>query len=203
MLYKDLKINLNTLFEFGLEQLAIRDKSILEKLITFAHERLKITLLEENLSNDFIEAVISNSAISNIPIYLLRENVLNLKSFVTTNKGNLFLKNYKRIFNILKNVDTKSLPKTINKSLLKTPSEIDLYKYYEKTSSLLDKTGSEKKLDRNVIKTFLSINKIINNFFNKTLVNDKDKKLKRNRLKLLTDVINIFKNFARFEKIKD
>ena len=154
-------------------------------------------MLEENLTNDFLEAILSNSKNSEIPLYLLKKNIINLKNFIKTKKGNLFLKNYKRIFNILKNVETSNLPNSINESSLKTSSEITLYNYFKKISSTSNKIDHEINFDKNVINIFLNSNQIITNFFDQTLVNDNDEKLKKNRLRLLTEIITIFGKFVK------
>ena len=203
LLFKQLKLNLNTLFQLVLEKRSISDKSLEQSLIKFTLERFKLILLEESITNDIIDAILSNSKNSEIPIYLLKKNIINLKNFIKTKKGNLFLKNYKRIFNILKNVEKSNLPNSINESFLKTSSEITLYNYFKKIRSTSNKIVNEINFDKNIINIFLNSNQIITNFFDQTLVNDNDVKLKKNRLRLLTDIINVFGSFVKFEKIQD
>ena len=73
LLFKQLKLNLNTLFQLVLEKRSISDKSLEQALIKFTLERFKLILLEESITNDIIDAILSNSKNSEIPRYLLKK----------------------------------------------------------------------------------------------------------------------------------
>ena len=117
--------------------------------------------------------------------------------------GKNFITNYKKIFNILKNANFNTLPKTVDESIFENNDEKRLNRNLQKLKALKIENNEDNHFDEKVISSFVLSTNLIENFFNNTLVNVENKKIRFNRLKLLYDLITVFSKFANFEKIED
>ena len=117
--------------------------------------------------------------------------------FINTIKGEVFLKSFKRVLNILES-ENKLLLKTevtdVNPELLQSRYEKDLFDTFKRLKL--------KNLDFNeLLKSLVTLSKPINIFFEKVQINDKNILLKINRLYLLFIIKNYVVSEIDFSKI--
>ena len=117
--------------------------------------------------------------------------------FINTIKGEVFLKSFKRVLNILES-ENKLLLKTevtdVNPELLQSRYEKDLFDTFKRIKL--------KNLDFNeLLKSLVTLSQPINIFFEKVQINDKNILLKTNRLYLLFNIKNYVVREIDFSKI--
>ena len=164
-----------------------------ENLIKFLKQRFKIILEELNVRYDVINAVLKRDDFSP---YLSFKKARFIEENYNSKEFNNFVLAYKRIYNIVR--DFKP-----NKEL---KEEIFLTEYEKKLfSKCCELERKIQKLDlmdfEKVMNEFYSIVPEINEFFDNVLVMDKNENIRENRLSLLSNLLNIFKEFASFEEI--
>ncbi len=156
-----------------------------KKILTFILERFENLLKSQSLEKFLIYKALKLDQRS-IDINNIYEKCEAIFDFINTIKGEVFLKSFKRVLNILEN-EKKLLLKTevtdFNPELLQSRYEKDLFDAFKRLKL--------KNLDFNeLLKSLVTLSQPINIFFEKVQINDKNILLKTNRLYLLFNIKN-------------
>jgi len=168
-----------------------------KKILNFISERFENLLKYENFEKFIIyKALILEK--NNFDIFNIYKKCKIVFDFINTNNGELFLKAFKRVLNILENekiIEEKIDDKNFKNDLLKSKFEIELYETF-------NKNFVQKNLNFNtLINSLVMLSKPINIFFEKVQINDKNLLLKSNRLCLLSNIKNYVIREIDFSKI--
>ena len=200
LINKEVDISLPNLLKFSFLKNSSKKFKTLEHLMSFFVERLRTSLMDKKYSIGIINSIILHDVIKSKSLYFLSNRIKILTIFSSKKIGKDFIKNYKRIFNILKNIENKDLPQEVNQKFFETEDEKKLFNFLEKIKTI---NISKAKKDEEVLKNFSDSINVIENFFNSTLVNVENKKIRLNRLKNLYDLKRVFEQFCYFELIED
>ena len=168
-----------------------------KKILNFILERFENLLKYENIEKFVIykALIIENNNFDIFSIYIKCNIIFN---FINTNNGELFLKSFKRVLNILENENSlkeKIDEKNFKNDLLQSKFEIELYETFN--NSFLKRKLNFSSLMTSLVK----LSKPINIFFEKVQINDKNILLKTNRLCLLSYIKNYVVHEIDFSKI--
>ncbi|WP_375616002.1 glycine--tRNA ligase subunit beta [Bartonella sp. AP58NXGY] len=172
---------------------------ILSDLLFFFHDRLKIYLKEEGARYDALEAVLNKKSDD---FLLVARHVESLIAFINTNDGMRFATSVKRTANILENEFQKSTTITneINPELLIEEEEKQLYRANYEVERKILATINTTNLSLS-LSVLAPLGKLIDLFFEKVLVNDKNPDVRANRLALLKRTHTITQGVADFSKL--
>ena len=167
-----------------------------KKILTFILERFENLLKSQSLEKFLIYKALKLDQRS-IDINNIYEKCEAIFDFINTIKGEVFLKSFKRVLNILES-ENKLLLKTevtdVNSELLQSRYEKDLFDAFKRLKL--------KNLDFNeLLKSLVTLSQPINIFFEKVQINDKNILLKTNRLYLLFNIKNYVVREIDFSKI--
>ena len=167
-----------------------------KKILTFILERFENLLKSQSLEKFLIYKALKLDQRS-IDINNIYEKCEAIFDFINTIKGEVFLKSFKRVLNILES-ENKLLLKTevtnVNPELLQSRYEKDLFNAFKRLK--------QKNLDFNEsMKSLVTLSQPINIFFEKVQINDKNILLKTNRLYLLFNIKNYVVREIDFSKI--
>ena len=167
-----------------------------KKILTFILERFENLLKSQSLEKFLIYKALKLDQRS-IDINNIYEKCEAIFDFINTIKGEVFLKSFKRVLNILES-ENKLLLKTevtdVNPELLQSRYEKDLFDIFKRLK--------QKNLDFNeLLKSLVTLSQPINIFFEKVQINDKNILLKTNRLYLLFNIKNYVVREIDFSKI--
>ncbi|WP_375641939.1 MULTISPECIES: glycine--tRNA ligase subunit beta [unclassified Bartonella] len=220
VLSRDWKINLMPLFQFATNlflqqknkyEISQRENSqlqnllpekteyILSDLLFFFHDRLKIYLKEEGARYDALEAVLNKDSDD---FLLVARRVESLIAFINTHDGVNFVASVKRTANILENEFQKSttIANEINPELFVENEEKQLYhaicEVEKKVLTPINATNLSFALS-----VLAPLGKLIDIFFEKVLVNDKEPDVRANRLALLKRTHIVTQLVADFSKL--
>ena len=167
-----------------------------QKILTFILERFENLLKAQSFDKFLIYKALKLDE-TNIEIHNIYRRCGVIFEFINTVKGELFLKSFKRVLNILdsENKLLQNIRKTkVNSKLLVSNYEKNLFKiFYDYKQKSLD--FSE------LLESFVALSKPINLFFEKVQINDKNILLKTNRLCLLSNIKNYVIQEIDFSKI--
>jgi len=171
------------------DELAVNYKNLDKKvLIEFFNERL--FKIFDNVNPSVLKAVISSKESDIYKIYLKVEALNpivqsdNFKDYVTT---------FKRVANIIKDIDLKNL--TINEKLFQTNEEKELYIAFNKVSSTNFEAFEEE------IEALFGLKLYLDNFFENVLVNAEDETIRVNRKNLIGLIYQGFRKIADIKEI--
>jgi glycyl-tRNA synthetase beta chain len=167
-----------------------------KKILTFILERFENLLKSQSLEKFLIYKALKLDQRS-IDINNIYKKCEAIFDFINTIKGEVFLKSFKRVLNILES-ENKLLLKTevtdVNSELLQSRYEKDLFDAFKRLKL--------KNLDFNeFLKSLVTLSQPINIFFEKVQINDKNILLKTNRLYLLFNIKNYVVREIDFSKI--
>lgn len=200
LIEKKVNVSLRKLFN-SVEFQKKADNRLNDELSNFILERFKMYLLDNSYNHDVINSVIKTNNFKEIPLFNLLNLMREVKKFSKKKSGRFFIVNYKRVFNILKNISEKDYTKYVDPKLLKNNFEKDLHRYLEDFDETKTKNVALdfKEVFNNISKSSIKIDK----FFKNTLVNVKSKELRSNRLTLLKLLLEKLSFICDFEKIND
>jgi len=171
-----------------------REKSEIKKdILEFFKARIKKVNIDKGYRRDIVEAVIS---VDYENLLDLEEKIKTLEKISKEEDFDDIILLIKRVRNILK----KFSKTEIDEKLIKEKEEKELYEYYKK----IRENTNIYIVEKNYEKFFFDIlngKEIINNFFDKVMVMDKDDQIKENRLSLIKALDNIFNEIAIMSKI--
>ena len=176
--------------------------NIVNELLSFFADRLKVVLKDLNIRHDVIQAVFDDGNEDDLTRLVARASALN--EFMATNDGINLHAAYKRATNIVlaeeKKDDTqyKNLP---DDKLFESDNEKELFKLFTIAKSNIAKDLKADKFD-NIMKELALFRQPIDNFLENTVVNAKDNNIRVNRLLLLAQFRCLLAEVANFNKIE-
>jgi len=169
---------------------------IISDIMEFFKTRMMNILVESGISKDVAISVL-NAGMTCVPeVWARAEALENLKKAPDFEP---LASAFKRVGNIIKNVDRSSL-NAIVPERLEEPSEIHLYETCNRLESEIFTLITESRFDE-ALKTIASIRDQVDRFFDDVLVMSEDEVLKNNRLKLLVTIAMLFESIADFSSI--
>lgn len=199
-LIRDKKITVS-LTDFVRESVSIlRDtisfdlKVVTEKVLNFIKERFKNILLSGDITQEFIEAVITTDF--NF-LNQLEKRIEALRRFRDISKDfELIAIAFKRIMNILKGFEGTY---RVNPDLFEDKSEENLWKIFQSV-----KAEGRKEIEReNYLEALNLMSRLsgpVDEFFSQVMVMAEDKRVRENRIGILKELNNFFLQIADFSK---
>ena len=176
-----------------------KNGSVRDELVNFMNERFRSYILDHEYDLRIYNAIRDDGHFVNYYMTLSRIKILS--QFMKTNNGISLLKALKRINNILDPSLQKSTFDEVDRNIFTSAVENNLYTGVEKLRK--KKPGSN---DITEIKKYLSdisiLTSLINDFFEKIIVNDENKNIRSNRVSLLNSVIDLTSNIFDISKIE-
>ena len=176
-----LNINISDLIKSALELLPVQAECQ-NDIEEFFVQRL-IILLGDEYKKDVLESCLNNSPLSNLSDYMVRVNVISQLD------NPMIVENANRVIRILKDTSFDS----VDEALFADDAEKKLYEGMKEIKFSNDYSDYLKQL--------IGLNALIDNFFEKVLVMDKDEKIKNNRIGLLTELKKDYEKIADFSKL--
>ncbi len=171
-----------------------KDKSIIPDVKKFFNERIERYFERLGVPYDITDAVLETDINEIYSALKKAEALMKLKDKPEYER---LIISQKRVANILKGIEIKGMP---DENLFSDEEEKILYSEGKDVEKKI--SGFLKNEDyNNVLNTLLSLQKFIDNFFDKVLVMHKDEKIKENRLKLLGFIRSLFLKYADFSMI--
>jgi glycyl-tRNA synthetase beta chain len=175
---------------------------LIEQLIAFIADRLKVQLREQGARHDLVDAVFALENQDDLLLVVRRVEALG--KFLDTEDGKNLLAGYKRATNIIRIEEKKD-----NKHYTGAP-EAKLYNQAEEKAlaQVIDAARAEatravEKEDFAAAMTAMAkLRPSVDAFFDKVTVNVEDKPLRENRLKLLNEIRAATRAVADFSKIE-
>ena len=179
-------------------------QSVLEGLLQFFYDRLRVYLRGKGVRHDLISSVFSNGIEDDLVRFLTRVDVL--ETFLKTDDGANLLATYKRAVNILR-IEEKKDKKTYDYSegldhkLLTEKNEISLAKTL---IEILPTVKSALAVENysGAMGSLASTRDLIDSFFNTVTVNCDDPLVRKNRLMILSLIRESFDQIADFSEIE-
>tara|TARA_A100001391_G_scaffold174326_1_gene136715 strand:+ start:361 stop:2397 length:2037 start_codon:yes stop_codon:yes gene_type:complete len=169
-------------------------------LLSFFHDRLKVSLRDSGARHDLVDAVISSDSDDILQI-VSRVNALG--SLLDAEDGKALLAGYKRAANILtaeEKKDSRTYSGAVEIASLSTPEEQSLAAAVEQANT--DVTARLENDDyTGAVSVLASLRTPVDAFFEKVLVNDPDLAIRANRLNLLASLRDTMHLVADFSKV--
>jgi glycyl-tRNA synthetase beta chain len=185
-----------------LELLEAAEASIVDDVISFLADRLKVALREKGTRHDLIDAVFSLGNEDDLVRLVARVEAL--QSFLKTDEGANLLAGYKRAANILKAEEKKdktSFGGEPDPEAFVAPEEKALFVELATASELIRAEVARERFVE-AMGVMARLRKPVDAFFDKVKVNDDDPKVRENRLKLLSRLRATLHQVADFSKIE-
>jgi len=169
-------------------------------LLSFFHDRLKVSLRDSGARHDLVDAVISSDSDDILQIV---SRVAALSSLLAAEDGKALLAGYKRAANILtaeEKKDGRAYADPIDAARLSTPDEQSLAAAIAQART--DVTARLENDDyAGAISVLASLRTPVDAFFESVLVNDPDPAIRANRLNLLASLRDTMHLVADFGKV--
>ncbi len=183
LIERKIELNLEEIFHFALNLLNkqgfLKNHQALLDIIEFVKKRFEGEMLSLQFSKNFINAVIEQP----LNPYLQYLKLKALKEIYLKEEFQDLATLFKRVSQILKNVDVEKLPE-VDILLLQEREERDLYETLMKLHPQLEKLSQERDYS-SYLENLLIFKPLIDAFFDKVFVMVEDEKLRMNRLSLL------------------
>lgn len=177
------------------------ERLIVDSLLLFFADRLKVYLKDKGARHDLIDAVFSLGGQDDIALIVRRVEALS--EFLTTDDGTNLLAGVKRASNILgieEKKDKKSYAGPYDVGLLKENAELALAAAIE---SVKQDTVAAINVEnfKGAMNALAELRAPVDAFFDQVTVNDADAALRENRLRLLSEIRAATLTVADFSKI--
>jgi len=182
-----LHIDIDSIIDNSIEKYLNLDKA---QLVEFLNERLY--KLYKNVNPSVIKAVLNSDGQKDLFSISLKIEALN--PIVNSSEFKSMSDTFKRVANIVKNLDTTATL-AVDESLFEDEPEKVLYKKYNEITSKVYTTFDEQ------LDALFALKPELDNFFDNVFVNHKDEKIKTNRKNLIGIVYNSFKAIADIKEI--
>ena len=169
---------------------------VIDEVFDYMMERLRGYFIDQGITLDVIDAVLSNRPRSPSDIKSRIDAVGNFRKI--PDAESLAAAN-KRIRNILKKVETKKINQ-VNSSLFKEDAEKVLHNDVEKLSNEVEDLFKQRDYEK-ALGNLANLRQPIDSFFDDVMVMDEDETLKNNRLALLAQIDKLFMHVADFSKL--
>ena len=199
-----LNLSLNELLEPSLKEYGCSSQSIKHNLIDFMIDKLKYVFSNKSNRMDVVNSVLNTIIFNDIPIKIISIRIDNIIKFTKSNDFKIFLANFKRINNILKNEKfSNDVVLKVNTKVFETIEEQNINNLSNTFSKRINEEGICEKSQDIMINYLIKMNEPISLFFDKVKVNHNDYNIRINRLNLLKNLHNSISKFSRFELIQD
>ncbi len=193
-------LGIEDLVDIAVRQLEVEDPAGLkEEIVGFFLQRLEPLFASEGYSHDTVQAVMERAG--RLPLAMVKEIMDAVEGFKREPGYNETLLAFKRVFNILRGLD--SIPEgDVNQGLLSHDEERSLYlKAVEVDEDV--KEGVERGAYLEALRAISGLGPLINDFFDRVLVMDKDEALRTNRLRLLATVSRVASRLLDLSKLRE
>ncbi|MCF4166887.1 glycine--tRNA ligase subunit beta [Zavarzinia compransoris] len=175
---------------------------VADGLLDFFHDRLKVSLRDQGVAHDLINAVLGTGAEDDLT--RLVEKVSALKAFLETEDGRNVLAAYRRASNILRIEEKK------DGATYRGPADRALFAVDEEKAlgARLDdvmpaaRTALSEEAFADCMQALALLRNPVDAFFDKVTVNAEDAGLRANRLKLLGEIRGALDEIADFSRIE-
>jgi glycyl-tRNA synthetase beta chain len=174
--------------------------SVEPDLLTFFHDRLKVTLRDAGARHDLVDAVITTQ--SNDLLEITRR-VEALSALLSSEDGRNLLAGYRRAANILaaeEKKDGRKYADPVNEEALKLNQEIALADAIMKVDAAVAAKVAANDY-KSAIGELATLRGPVDAFFEAVLVNDPDAAVRANRLNLLAKLRDTMRLVADFSKV--
>lgn len=196
----DLVVIANNVFKNNINDVKDYSETNLKLLQNFIYERFAGILKDQGFTTNEIDSILS---LQPSDLYNVYDKLNAVKEFKKLPEFEALVAANKRIYNILKKVDSKVLnlnELTINETLLSETAEQDLYKILNEVATI----SMQYYQQQNYTQSLISLAKLKNNidiFFEKVMVNVDDISIKNNRLALLNSLFAVMNKIADLSKL--
>lgn len=169
-------------------------------LLSFFHDRLKVTLRDAGARHDLVDAVIGKDSNDMLEI---TERVEALSKLLGSEDGKNLLAGYKRAANILaaeEKKDGRSFAAPVDPALLSLSEEAALAEAIASVDVAVAAKVAANDY-QGAITTLATLRQPVDRFFEAVLVNDPDAAIRANRLSLLTKLRDTMRQVADFSKV--
>jgi glycyl-tRNA synthetase beta chain len=185
-----------------------------ERLIHYVMDRLEVSLRDDGVRYDFVRASTRWKGLVDDRLDRVRAKAVALQAFVETDEGKNLLAGYKRAANILKAEEKKdgrayafdaSIP--LSKYIGETEKNLarlfvagqgsDAALLFDEADALLGREDFE-----GAMKLLATLRGPVDEFFERTTVNDPDPATRERRLRLLAGIRDVMHRVADFSKIE-
>ncbi len=177
-------------------------ESIVDDLLDFFADRLKVHLREEGTRHDLISAVFALGGEDDLVRLIARVSALG--GFLETDDGANLLTAYKRAANILRieeKNDGVSYEGTPDTGLFTESREIRLFEKLAAAEAQIAPNLAEERFDQ-AMNEFAALRRPVDDFFDHVTVNCDDPALRVNRLRLLSRIRATMNRVADFSQIE-
>ena len=178
------------------------NKSLQKELADFLMDRLKFYMKEEKIRHDIIQASTNSPNLDQSVIIFSKAKSLN--KFIDKPTGIDLISSYKRASSILDNEskDQKlELSNTTDPGIFKTELEKDLFKKINELRKYFQSINKDEDFEQS-LDNLAESKKVIFDFFDNVIVNEKDPAIKKNRLELIQMLCKTFDNYVNFSLIE-
>jgi glycyl-tRNA synthetase beta chain len=175
---------------------------VLEDLLAFFADRLKVQLREQGARHDLVDAVFALPGQDDLVLIVRRIEALG--KFLDTDDGKNLLAGTKRAANILRieeKKDNTAYTGTPDVGLLQLPEEKELARAIGVAKAEADAAVSREDF-ASAMTAMSKLRPHVDAFFDKVTVNVDDGKLRANRLRLLNEIREATRAVADFSKIE-
>ena len=197
---KDLINYSTTLYEQ--QSFKFSNKFLHRELVDFLMDRFKYYMKEKGIRSDIIDSSLNSFNVDQITkIY---KKSLTLNKIITKEIGIDIVSSYKRASNILeqelRNKDFE-ISYITDPALFKNEYEKNLYNKINELRKYFTSVNINENYDL-TLKNLAECKKVVFEFFDNVIVNDKDKTIKKNRLELLSMLCKTFDSYITFSNIE-
>ncbi len=177
-------------------------ESIVDDLLDFFADRLKVHLREQGTRHDLISAVFALGGEDDLVRLIARVSALG--SFLKTDDGANLLTAYKRAANILRieeKNDGASFEGTLDTGLFAQAQETRLFEKLAAAEAQIAPNLAQERFDQ-AMNEFAALRRPVDDFFDHVTVNCDDPALRVNRLRLLSRIRATMNRVADFSQIE-
>ncbi|MGY4508683.1 glycine--tRNA ligase subunit beta [Bradyrhizobium sp. USDA 3650] len=189
----------DSVLESGLEHF----QAVVQDVITFFADRLKVQLREQGARHDLVDAVFALGGQDDLLMIVRRVEALG--KFLETDDGKNLLAGIKRASNILgieEKKDKRSFDGAPDAALYSLGEEKALAKAIGEVKAEASAAVAKEDFAA-AMSAMAKLRPPVDAFFEKVRVNDEDAKVRENRLKLLNEIRSATRAVADFSKIQD
>jgi glycyl-tRNA synthetase beta chain len=171
------------------------------KIVEFVAVRVKTIYSESGFSHDEIDACLSTGASDYLELYRRAKSI---NEFRKNEKFSQMLLSFKRMNNIVSafRKENAGYALSFDPALFQCDEEKELHRFFDSRAEEIDaRIASSNYIE--LFELLIEGKPIIDRFFDKVLVMDKDVKLRDNRLAVLENILKHFSTLMDFSRIED
>jgi glycyl-tRNA synthetase beta subunit len=175
--------------------------ALVEPIIQFIAARANTIFAEKGLSYDEIDACLSTGSSDFLELF---RRAMSVNEFRKNENFSQMLLSFKRMNNIVSafRKENKNHELSFDPALFQYAEEKDLYGFFtSKGKAIAGHISASNYIE--LFGLLIEAKPLIDGFFDKVLVMEKDVKLRDNRLHILESILKNFKNLMDFSKIED